>query len=198
MVSTRSLQPPLGTSGLSTTDNMSSPLHRPTSSSYVKKPFAFPNVVPMGKQKSRRQFPNDPVVPTGNRLSRRILNHPIAPMDTQQSRRQIPNNPVAPTGNQLSHRPISNNPIAPMDTQQSRQTIPEIPFRVLIMGRANAGKTSILQRICDTIESPGIYRGDKKVRGPTFLSAPLISPPTRLNLTHQWMLVTMVLLFGFF
>jgi len=31
-------------------------------------------------------------------------------------------------------------------------------FRVLIIGRANAGKTSILQRVCDTTESPVVYR----------------------------------------
>jgi GTPase SAR1 family protein len=30
-------------------------------------------------------------------------------------------------------------------------------FRVLIIGRANAGKTTILQRVCDTIEEPEIY-----------------------------------------
>ncbi|KXN82137.1 hypothetical protein AN958_03191 [Leucoagaricus sp. SymC.cos] len=35
---------------------------------------------------------------------------------------------------------------------------PDIKFRVLIIGRANAGKTSILQRVCDTTESPEIYR----------------------------------------
>ena len=35
---------------------------------------------------------------------------------------------------------------------------PKIQFRVLIIGRANAGKTSILQRVCDTTESPEIYR----------------------------------------
>ncbi|KAI9429323.1 hypothetical protein H4582DRAFT_2151539, partial [Lactarius indigo] len=40
-------------------------------------------------------------------------------------------------------------------------------FRVLIIGRANAGKTSILQRICETTESPVIYRGGKEVRSPT-------------------------------
>jgi GTPase SAR1 family protein len=47
-----------------------------------------------------------------------------------------------------------------MDTQQPRRRIPKIQFRVLIIGRANAGKTSILQRVCDTTESPVIYRGD--------------------------------------
>jgi hypothetical protein len=82
--------------------------------------------------------------------------------------------------------------VAPMDTQQPRRRIPTIQFRVLIIGRANAGKTSILQRVCDTTESPVVYRGDEEVRGPTFLSASLISLPTRLNLTRQWMLVTMV------
>ncbi|KXN83935.1 hypothetical protein AN958_00799 [Leucoagaricus sp. SymC.cos] len=35
---------------------------------------------------------------------------------------------------------------------------PDIKFRVLIIGRANAGKTSILQRVCDTTQSPEIYR----------------------------------------
>ncbi|KAF8259475.1 hypothetical protein EI94DRAFT_1615843, partial [Lactarius quietus] len=34
-------------------------------------------------------------------------------------------------------------------------------FRVLIVGRANAGKTTILQRVCDTTESPTIYRGSE-------------------------------------
>jgi GTPase SAR1 family protein len=33
-------------------------------------------------------------------------------------------------------------------------------FRVLIIGRANAGKTTILQRVCDTTEDPEIYDKD--------------------------------------
>ena len=39
-------------------------------------------------------------------------------------------------------------------------------FRVLVIGRANAGKTSILQRVCETTESPIIYRlgGNEEVR----------------------------------
>ena len=84
-----------------------------------------------------------------------------------------------------------------MDTQQPRRPIPNIRFRVLIIGRANAGKTSILQRVCDTTDSPIIYRGKEEVRsplrGPTVLSAGLISLPTRLNLTRPWMFVIMVL-----
>ncbi|KAH9027804.1 hypothetical protein EDB85DRAFT_91871 [Lactarius pseudohatsudake] len=45
-----------------------------------------------------------------------------------------------------------------------RRRIPEVQFRVLIIGRANAGKTSILQRICETTESPAIYRGKEEVK----------------------------------
>jgi GTPase SAR1 family protein len=33
-------------------------------------------------------------------------------------------------------------------------------FRILIVGRANAGKTTILQRMCNTTENPEIYDGD--------------------------------------
>ena len=51
-----------------------------------------------------------------------------------------------------------------MDSQQPRRRIPQIQFRVLIIGRANAGKTTILQRVCETTESPVIYRGNEEVR----------------------------------
>ncbi|KAF8257548.1 hypothetical protein EI94DRAFT_1099221 [Lactarius quietus] len=51
-----------------------------------------------------------------------------------------------------------------MDTEQTRRQLPEFRFRVLIIGRANAGKTSILQRVCETTESPTIYRGEEEVK----------------------------------
>jgi GTPase SAR1 family protein len=57
-----------------------------------------------------------------------------------------------------------------MDAEQTRRRIPDIPFRVLIIGRANAGKTSILLRVCETTESPDVYREGEKVRGPSFVS----------------------------
>ncbi|KAH9021801.1 hypothetical protein EDB85DRAFT_408418 [Lactarius pseudohatsudake] len=60
------------------------------------------------------------------------------------------------------------NTIAPTNTQQPRRRMSEVQFRVLIIGRANAGKTSILKRICETTESPVIYRGGKEVKlGPS-------------------------------
>ena len=52
--------------------------------------------------------------------------------------------------------------------------LPTIQFRVLIIGRANAGKTSILQRVCETTESPVIRRVNEEkseeilVRGAIF------------------------------
>ena len=71
------------------------------------------------------------------------------------------------------------NSIEPMPTVQTPQQIPNIQFRVLVLGRANAGKTTILQRVCDTTESPTIYRRGKslygqkeegqEVRGPHFV-----------------------------
>ena len=60
-----------------------------------------------------------------------------------------------------------------MSTEQAQRRIPDIQFRVLVIGRANAGKTSILQRVCDTTESPTIYRqgkqGRKEVHGLNFV-----------------------------
>jgi hypothetical protein len=55
--------------------------------------------------------------------------------------------------------------IAVMATQQIPPNVPfEVKFRILIIGRANAGKTTILQRICDTTESPKVYRADSSGR----------------------------------
>ena len=47
---------------------------------------------------------------------------------------------------------------APAPSPASSPHIPNVQFRVLIIGRANAGKTSILQKVCDTTESPEVYR----------------------------------------
>ena len=36
-------------------------------------------------------------------------------------------------------------------------------FRILVIGRANAGKTTLLQRVCNTTELPEVYdaKGEK-------------------------------------
>ena len=52
-----------------------------------------------------------------------------------------------------------------MATQQNLPQVPAyVKFRVLIIGRANAGKTSILQRVCDTTESPVVNSVDSENR----------------------------------
>ena len=71
--------------------------------------------------------------------------------------------------------------IAPRDAKRTRR-IPEVRFRVLVMGRANAGKTSILQRVCDTTESPKIYRRGEEVRNTNFIyKSDLTADQVKLN-----------------
>ena len=48
-------------------------------------------------------------------------------------------------------------------------------FRILVIGRANAGKTTLLKRVCNTTEEPSIYDGDKN----------LVSYPSRLIAISQ-------------
>ncbi|KAG2124756.1 GTP-binding protein [Suillus cothurnatus] len=45
-----------------------------------------------------------------------------------------------------------------MDPSKIREKIGR--FRILVIGRANAGKTTILQRVCNTRENPEIYNSD--------------------------------------
>jgi len=50
------------------------------------------------------------------------------------------------------------------DVERSQRIRKKIPrFRILIMGRANAGKTTILQRVCKTKEAPEVFdrKGNK-------------------------------------
>src|SRR6266404_5142465 len=119
------------------------------------------------------------------------------PMDTNQTHpRSIDPTDTNPMGSNQSlprPRPVSPTNTNPMDTKQRR--LPNIQFRVLIIGRANAGKTTILQRVCDTTESPTIYRrnsdGEREhVRsgGLTILPARLMLH--RIDLTRPWRLVS--------
>ena len=77
------------------------------------------------------------------------------------------------------------NDTKPMDTKYSRP-IPKIAFRVLIIGRANAGKTTILQRVCDTTDSPTIYRQNngrrEEVRHGSLAELPILSYTTQIKI----------------
>ncbi|KAG1777992.1 GTP-binding protein [Suillus placidus] len=56
-----------------------------------------------------------------------------------------------------------------MDPSKIREKIGR--FRILVIGRANAGKTTILQRVCNTRENPQIYNSAGKKVDPTVLMA---------------------------
>ncbi|KAI6141683.1 hypothetical protein BKA82DRAFT_744402 [Pisolithus tinctorius] len=48
-----------------------------------------------------------------------------------------------------------------LDPIEAKKQIDRIPrFRILVMGRANAGKTTILQRVCNTTDEPEIFDGN--------------------------------------
>ncbi|KAI6095549.1 hypothetical protein EDD16DRAFT_1720683 [Pisolithus croceorrhizus] len=50
-----------------------------------------------------------------------------------------------------------------LDPKKAREYMEDIKrFRVLVMGRANAGKTTILQRVCNTVDKPEIFDGKGK------------------------------------
>jgi hypothetical protein len=75
--------------------------------------------------------------------------------DTASRSDAVPSSETVPRGDMVSGHAI--------DAQQNLSRAPsDIKFRVLIIGRANAGKTSILQRVCDTTENPEIYSVDSE------------------------------------
>ncbi|KIK12540.1 hypothetical protein PISMIDRAFT_18665 [Pisolithus microcarpus 441] len=48
-----------------------------------------------------------------------------------------------------------------LDPELARKYMANIEqFRILVMGRANAGKTTILQRVCNTTDNPEIFDGE--------------------------------------
>ena len=76
---------------------------------------------------------------------------------------------------------------AAMDTAETRLRLQaaNLRFRVLVIGRANAGKTTILQRVCETTESPAIYREGKEVRGVRFVCEFDLTAGDRSQWSHQ-------------
>jgi GTP-binding protein EngB required for normal cell division len=58
-----------------------------------------------------------------------------------------------------------NNGKGPVKEQQRARVVQEKydKFRILVIGRANAGKTTILQRTCNTTDEPMIYDKAGKV-----------------------------------
>ncbi|KAG6863446.1 hypothetical protein C0991_005740, partial [Blastosporella zonata] len=44
-----------------------------------------------------------------------------------------------------------------MDVATYRKKYKNTRFRILVIGRANAGKTTLLKRVCNTTDDPCIY-----------------------------------------
>ncbi|KAH9032012.1 hypothetical protein EDB85DRAFT_1957234 [Lactarius pseudohatsudake] len=89
-----------------------------------------------------------------SQLEIEVMSDPFTAND-ESPRTDTKNRMVARLSEELKSHPSSSDP-----TMKS----PNIKFRVLIIGHANAGKTTILQRVCDTTDSPIVYRGNKEVR----------------------------------
>ncbi|KIK13873.1 hypothetical protein PISMIDRAFT_688366 [Pisolithus microcarpus 441] len=54
----------------------------------------------------------------------------------------------------------SSRPPYRLDPAKAKEHVDRIRrFRILVMGRANAGKTTILQRVCNTTDQPEIFNG---------------------------------------
>lgn len=67
-------------------------------------------------------------------------------------------------------------------------------FRILVIGRANAGKTTLLKRVCNTTEDPCIYDEKKNnlvrhlLRGLLFAYRPSTASSNRL---HKYQLISL-------
>ena len=69
---------------------------------------------------------------------------------------QLPVVPPAPAG--------SPTPAVTIDPEEAAKLRAKYTcFRILVIGRANAGKTTLLKRVCNTTEEPSIYDEDKNL-----------------------------------
>ena len=71
--------------------------------------------------------------------------------------------------------PVAEPPVAPVPPAAPKPAVTIDPeeaaklratythFRILVIGRANAGKTTLLKRVCNTTEEPSIYDEDKNL-----------------------------------
>ncbi|KAI6141506.1 hypothetical protein BKA82DRAFT_4440820 [Pisolithus tinctorius] len=61
-----------------------------------------------------------------------------------------------------------------LDNAKAKEHVDRIHrFRVLVIGRANAGKTTILQRVCNTTDQPEIFDGEGHKVDPTLVQGSL-------------------------
>jgi hypothetical protein len=142
--------PPNALTGSGTSVSHARSRHRTTSSTTYK--FS------LTPQSSARQSPE--MSPKFNPMSRLFSHKRFGAEDPHQNLPPVPDGPDLPQIPDLPRFP--NLPRFDLPDLPQIPDLPRVPssvkFRVLIIGRANAGKTSILQRVCDTTESPEVYR----------------------------------------
>jgi hypothetical protein len=66
--------------------------------------------------------------------------------------------------------PAATTPVVTIDPEAAELRAKYTHFRILVIGRANAGKTTLLKRVCNTTEEPSIYDEDENL-----VSYPLIA-----------------------
>ncbi|KIO04166.1 hypothetical protein M404DRAFT_1000682 [Pisolithus tinctorius Marx 270] len=76
--------------------------------------------------------------------------------------------PVPPQIQATLPETASSGPAYRLDSEMAQEYMKKIErFRILVMGRANAGKTTILQRVCNSTEKPEVFDGrGNKMDGP--------------------------------
>ena len=82
-------------------------------------------------------------------------------------------------------------------TASPRRSLTRDKSRILIVGHTNAGKTSILQRVADTTQSPVVFQGNEAVRDCLLIPYQSDHILSRFNLVRPRMLVTLVLRFNY-
>lgn len=85
---------------------------------------------------------------------------PIRPKPKRGKPTSVSLKALAKPSNQSQPNGLIRKPAAFVDAKHADLKEKAGRFRVLIIGRANAGKTTILKKICDTTEDPEIYTSD--------------------------------------
>ncbi|KAI6142237.1 hypothetical protein BKA82DRAFT_1001553 [Pisolithus tinctorius] len=113
--------------------------------------------------------------PSGNAVvSTRASDDRLDPTEAKKQIDRIPSQPLSRSAGILlpteASPSVSPDAVVPtrasdyrLDPTEAKKQIDRIPrFRILVMGRANAGKTTILQRVCNTTDQPEIFDGKGK------------------------------------
>ncbi|KDR86076.1 hypothetical protein GALMADRAFT_150392 [Galerina marginata CBS 339.88] len=85
-----------------------------------------------------------------------------------QTRSNSPSNIVAQPVETTAPPPAPPAPTVKIDREEAAKLRAKYThFRILVIGRANAGKTTLLKRVCNTTEEPSIYDEGQNLLEPT-------------------------------